>query len=119
MTLLLWNKLRLRCCGALQKRIGQKTELKQVLQRADELIIMFPRRRGSGEICPVCRKQRLASVRQNQNEEQTFLPDGVPEYFQRLSFKRMMAASDRYTLRIVPEVGSLRRFPLTQFHMPN
>jgi hypothetical protein len=114
MALLLWNKLRRRCCGALQKSIGQKTELKQVLQRADELVIVFPRRRGRGEICPVCRKQQLASVWQNQNEEQTLLPEGVPEYFQRLSFKRVMAASDRYTLRIVPEVGSLRRFPSTE-----
>jgi hypothetical protein len=113
MALLLWNKLRRRCCGALQNSICQKAELKQVLQRADELVIVFSRRRGSGEICPVRRNQRLASVRQNQNEIQAFLPDGVPENFQRLSLKGMMAASYRYTLRVVPEVGSLRWFPST------
>lgn len=64
--------------------------------------------RGCGVIGPVRRNERLASVRQNQNEIQALLPDGVAENFQRLSFKRMMAAGDRYTFRIVPEVGSLR-----------
>jgi hypothetical protein len=90
-----------------------------VLQRADELAIVFQRWRGSGEICPVRGDQRRASVRQNQNEKQAFLPDGVPENLERLSFKRMMTASDCYTPRVVPEVGSLRWFPLIPFRIPS
>src|SRR6266699_6990862 len=51
------NRLRRRCCGALQKSICQKTESKQVLQRADEMVIAYLRRRGRGKICPVSRNQ--------------------------------------------------------------
>ena len=44
---------------------------------------------------------------------QALLPDRVPEYLQRRAFKRMMSASDGYTLRVVLKVGSLWSFPLT------
>jgi hypothetical protein len=115
MALLLWNKLRRRCCGALQKSICQKAKLKQVFQRADEMVTAHLRRRGDSEIRPVCRNQRSTSVRQNQNEIQALLPDGVAENFQRPSFKRMMAARDGYTFRVFPEVGSLRWFPSITF----
>ena len=97
---------------ALQESLYQAAETKQVFERAGDLWLLWKICRGL-EICPRGRNQRLASVRQNQNEIQAFLPDGVPENFKRLSCKRMMAASDRYTLRIVPEVGSLRWFPST------
>jgi len=94
-------------------------ELKQVLERADQGTIGCLQGRGGGEIGPVRRDQRLGPVRQNQNEMQVLLPFGVPEYFQRPSLKRMVPSSDRYTLRVVPKMGSLRWVPLTPFHTPN
>jgi hypothetical protein len=108
MALLLWNVWRRRCGGALQKSIRQRAQLKQILERTDEAGILLSRRNGAGEIRPLGRDYRLTAVRQNQDETQVALHDGVPKDFQTYSFERMMLASDRDTLRIVPEMGSLR-----------
>ena len=96
----------------MQKSICQRAQLKQVFPRADEVAILSGS--GRGEICPVCRHQRLTSVRQNENELQAVVHTRVPEDLQRLSFKWVMRTRDRYPLRVVPGMGSLWWFPLTK-----
>jgi hypothetical protein len=65
------------------------------------------------EICPLGGDQRLAPVRQNENELQTAVHPRVPEDLQRLSLERMMRAGDSHTLREVPVVGSVWWLPST------
>jgi hypothetical protein len=66
------------------------------------------------EVRPIGPDQRLTSVRKNQKEIQSVLSVDMAKHVQRPSFKRMVAAGDRYTLRVVPEMGSLRWFPSTE-----
>ena len=63
--------------------------------------------------------QRLASVRQNENELQATAHARVPEDLQRLSFEWVMRAGDDHSLREVLTVGSVWWFPLIPFHTPN
>ena len=67
------------------------------------------------EVCPCGGNQRLASVRQNQNELQSVLPVRVPQDFQRLSFERVVRTGDGHPLGKVLTVGSVWRFPSIPF----
>jgi hypothetical protein len=66
------------------------------------------------EVGPVGGDQRLASVRQNENELQAAAHARMPENFQRLSLKWMMWTSDGHSFREVPMMGSVWWFPLTK-----
>src|SRR5438045_9228849 len=99
MGLLFSKRLRRRCDGASQKSICQRTELKQVLQRANETVTLRLRWRCWGELCPIGRDQRLTSVRQNENELQAATQSRMTEDLQRLSLDRMMRQGGRHSLR--------------------
>ena len=67
------------------------------------------------EVRPFGRDERLASIRQNQNELQSVLPVRVPQDFQRLSFERVVQTRDGDPLGEVLTVGSVWRFPSMGF----
>ena len=96
-----------------QESIHQAAEAKQVLQRADEVKILWRACGDNLEVCPFGGDQRLASVRQNENELQAALHVCVPEDLQRLSLERVMRAGDGHPLREVLTVGSVWWFPST------
>ena len=97
-----------------QESIDQAAEAQQILQGADELRVL--RRAGVGfEIRPFRGDQRLAAVRQNENELQTAAQVRVPEDLQRPSFEGVMRAGDDHSLREVLTVGSVWWFPSITF----
>ena len=84
-----------------------------MLQRADELAAR--RRAGCGsQVRPFCGDERLASVRQNENELQATAHARVPEHLQGLSLEGVMRAGDHHWLREVLTVGSVWWFPSTR-----
>jgi hypothetical protein len=98
--------------GAAQESVNEAAEAEQVLQRADELKA-GRRACGGREVRPLGGDQRLASVRQNENELQAATHVRVPKDLQRLSLKRMMRTGDGHSLREVLTVGSVWWFPST------
>jgi hypothetical protein len=57
---------------------------------------------------------RFAAVWQEDDEEQSAVFVQLPKDSQRLPFEWMLLASDRDTIRMVPDVGSLWWFPSTK-----
>ncbi len=97
----------------MQESIDEVTEASQIIQRADK---RTTRRKGcaSLEVRPFGGDQRLAPIRQDQNELQSAMPVRASKDLERLSVKRVMWAGDRHPLREVPEVGSVSWFPSTR-----
>ena len=96
----------------MKERINEATQAQQVIERADELRILW----GAGrslDVRPIGRDQRLTSVRQNENELQAAAHARVPEHLQRLPLERVMQTRDGYPFRKVLMVGSVWRFPST------
>jgi len=62
------------------------------------------------EVRPFGGNQRLASVRQDQNELQSVLPVRLSQDFQRLSFERVVQTRDGHPHGEVLMVGSVWRF---------
>jgi len=88
--------------------------MKQIVRCANKLRTMG--KDGVGlEVRPSGGDQRLASVRQNQNELQSVLPVRVSQDFQRLSFERVVRTRDGHPLGEVLTVGSVWRFSSTRF----
>ena len=110
MALLVFRRYHGRTGNAAEESIDETAELKQVVQRAGQF-----RTRWSGcgriKIGPCGRDQRLAPIRQNENELQVTTHVRVPEDLQRLSLERVMRTGDRYSLREVLTVGSVWWFP--------
>ena len=96
-----------------QESIHQAAEAKQVLQRADEVKILWRACGDNLEVCPFGGDQRLASVRQNENELQAAGHARLPEDLQRLSFEWVMGTGDGHPFREVLMVGSVWWCPLT------
>jgi hypothetical protein len=96
--------------GAAQESVNEAAEAEQVLQRADELKA-GRRACGGREVRPLGGNQRLASVRQNENELQAATHAGVPKDLQRLSLEGVMRARNGHALRDVLTVGSVWWFP--------
>jgi hypothetical protein len=96
--------------GAAQESIDEVAEVPPIIQRADQLTILW---RGCAglEVRPFGGDQRLTPVRQNQNELQSVMPVRASKDRERLSVKRVMWAGDRHPLWEVPEVGSVWWFP--------
>jgi hypothetical protein len=90
--------------------------MKQVVRRANQLRAMGRDRVGL-EVRPLGGNQRLAAVRQNQNELQSVLPVRVSQDFQRLSLERVVRTRDGHALGEVLRVGSVWRFASTRFRM--
>ena len=98
--------------GAAQESIGKAAKTQEVIQGADEWRIL----RCAGrilEVGPVGGDQRLASVRQNENELQAVRHACLPEDLQRLSFERMMRTRDGHAFGEVLMMGSVSWFPST------
>jgi hypothetical protein len=113
MTLLVCTRCYSDIGGAAQESINEAAQAKQVLQRADELRVMW----GAGggiEVRPFGGDQRLTSVGQNENELQAAAHVRVTEYLQRLSFEGVMRAGDDHSVREVLTVGSVWWFPSTR-----
>jgi len=83
--------------------------MKQVVRCANKLRAIGRDRVGL-EVRPFSGNQRLASVRQDQNELQSVLPVRVAQDFQRLSFERVVRTGDGHPLGEVLRVGSVWRF---------
>jgi hypothetical protein len=98
--------------GAAQERIGQTAETEEVTQRADQRRILRGDRRIL-KVGPFGGDQRLASVRQNENELQAVGHACLSEDLQRLSFEGVMRTSDRHSFRELLMMGSLSWFPST------
>ena len=91
--------------------------MKQIVRCANKLRAIGRDRVGL-EVRPFGGDERLASIRQNQNELQSVLPVRVSQDFQRLSFERVVRTRDGRPLGEVLTVGSVWRFPSTRFHTP-
>src|SRR5215472_6722577 len=91
--------------------------MKQIVGCANKLKTMG-RDPGGLEVRPFGGDERLASIRQNQNELQSVLPVRVPQDFQRLSFERVVRTRDGDPLGEVLTVGSVWRFPSIASTMP-
>ena len=96
--------------GAAQESIDQTAKPQQIIQRADQ-------RRGlrkagrSLEVSPIGGDQRLASIRQNENELQAIGHARLPEDLQRLSFEWVMGTGDGHAFGEVLMMGSVSWFP--------
>ena len=90
--------------------------MKQIVRCANKLRAIGRDRVGL-EVRPSGGDQRLASVRQNQNELQSVLPVRVSQDFQRLSFERVVRTRDGHPLGEVLMVGSVWRFPWILLHI--
>jgi hypothetical protein len=118
MALLVCTRSYRRVSGAAQESIREIAEAKQVLQRADELKVLWRVCVGF-EIGPFRRDQRLTAVRQNENELQTAAHVRVPQNLQRLPLKGVMRTRDGHLLREVLTVGSVWWFPSIRFPTRN
>jgi hypothetical protein len=96
--------------GAAEESIDEAAEVKQIVRCANKLRTMGRDRVGL-EVRPFGGNQRLASVRQNQNELQSVLPMRMAQDFQRLSFERVVWTGDGHPLGEVLRVGSVSWFP--------
>ena len=86
--------------------------MEQVIQRADERN-RFWGAGGGLEVRPVGGDQRLASVRQNENELQAAGHAGLAEDLQRLSVEWVMRTRDGHAFGEVLMMGSVSWFPST------
>jgi hypothetical protein len=92
--------------GAAQESIGKSAQTQQVIQRADQLRI--PMRGGRiVAVRPLDGDERLASIRQNENELQASRHAYLAEDLQRESFEGVMRTGDGHPLRKVLMMGSL------------
>jgi hypothetical protein len=96
----------------MEESIDEAAKTQQVFQRADRMSIPGNARSSFG-VSPVCRDQRLTSVWKNDHELQTVRHACLPEYFERLSFKRVMRTGNGHSLRKALMMGSVWWFPLT------
>jgi hypothetical protein len=99
--------------GAAQESIDKSAQTYQVLERGDKLRIA----RCAGRIVavrPVGGDQRLASIRENENELQAGRHAHLAEDLQRESFERVMGTGDGHPLGKVLMMGSLWCFPSTK-----
>src|SRR6267143_280622 len=103
--------------GSAQESIGNTAQTEDVTQRADKRRVLRCDRRIL-KVGPVGGDQRLAAVRQNENELQAVGHARLPEDLQRLSFEGMVGTSDRHPFREVLMMGSLSWFPSTRFRIP-
>ena len=99
--------------SAAQECIDEIAKTQQVIQRADERRILR-RARSSLEVRPIGGDQRLASVRQNEDELQAAGHARLAEDLQRLSLEGVMRAGDGHALWKVLTVGSVWCFPWTE-----
>ena len=76
----------------MQESIGKTAETEEVIQRCDKRGVS--RWAGRIEVCPLGWDQRLAAVRQNENELQASRHAGLPKDLERLSLERMMRTRD-------------------------
>jgi hypothetical protein len=112
MALLACSRYYWQVSGATQQSIDQTAKPQQIIQRADQ-------RRGlrkggrSFEISPVGGDQRLAAIRQNENQLQAIGHARLPEDLQRLSFERVMRTRDGHAFGEVLVMGSVSWFPST------
>jgi hypothetical protein len=97
--------------AALQESINQGSKAKQVLERTSELWTAG-KIYGGFEIRPSRWNERSAPIWQDQHKPQLALTIGVPQNFQRLTFKRVMGTNDGDVIRKVVEVGSVWWCPL-------
>ena len=96
--------------GAAQESIDKAAKTQQVIQRADERRILWCAG-GSLEVGPIGGDQRLASVRQNENELQAAGHAGLPEDLQRLSLEWVMRTRDGHAFGEVLMMGSVSWCP--------
>jgi hypothetical protein len=107
MTLLVSPRCYRHIGGAQQESVNEAVEPQQVLQGPDQLRFRI-RAWGRFEIGPFSGNQRLAAVRQDENELQAAAHVRMPEDLQGPSFERMMWTRDLHSLGEVPRVGSVR-----------
>jgi len=118
MALLGWLRCYRQIGNTAQKGIDDGAKAQQIIQRADEFRSMW-RVRGVGEVGPVGGDQRLAAVRQNEDELQAGRHTGLPKDLQRLSLEWVMRTGDSHALGKVLIVGSLWWFPSIPSHTAN
>jgi hypothetical protein len=106
----------LECSEAAEESVYERTPVKQVFQRTERCRGMgresVRRWCSRGEVCPVRRNQRFATIGQDQNQMQSTFAMGGCENVERSAVKRMASTDNRDFLREVSMMGSVSWFPL-------
>jgi hypothetical protein len=98
--------------GAAQESIGKTAKTEELIQRTD-MLRLLPCAGRILEVSPVGGDQRLAAVRQNENQLQAVGHACLSEDLERLSFEWVMGTSDGHSFREVLMMGSVWWFPST------